>query len=175
MNTRLLAHPQVFSKVANWRFGAAAAAITAALLLSGCTPIAAASSAPKPAAVSSATSATVMDGHSQIALTCAAASILESTLYNARVDMERGAITPTQSAAIVNSTVINFRGLAQHPDWGLQDQARALSNFIESSSPLPTGALFDIYSNEWESQRQALNAECKQNDTEVAIMAATGG
>jgi hypothetical protein len=75
----------------------------------------------------------------------------------------------------VNSTVINFRGLAQHPDWGLQDQARALSNFIESSSPLPTGALFDIYSNEWESQRQALNADCKQNDSEVTIVASTGG
>lgn len=158
----------------NWRSIGITAAITITTLLTGCTQMAAATPSPAPtAAVSTPSAAT--DQHSSTALTCASASILESTLHNAHVDLAHDAISKAQWMAVVNSTVIGFRSLAEHPQWGLQAKARSLIRYIDASSPTQSGAMFDPDDPEWESLRQDFNASCEANGTEVTIWAATGG
>ena len=156
------------------RSAAIAVAITTATLLASCTQVQSAPSSSSPAHASPATNA-AMDQRSSTAPTCAAATILESALFNAHLDLARGAITQDQWAAVVNSTVVGFRGLAQHPDWGLQNQARTLIGYIDASSQSPSGALFDPDATEWNSRRQAFNTSCETSGTPVALWAATGG
>jgi hypothetical protein len=157
-----------------WRCTAIAVAITTATLLSGCTQLAPAPTDPLPASASPAPDV-VMDQHSRATPTCAAATILESTLLNAHLDLERDAITDAQWVAVVNSTVIGFRSIAQQPDWGLQAEARSLIKYIDASSPSPSGALFNPDATEWDTLIQAFNRSCDANGTEVALWAATGG
>jgi hypothetical protein len=157
-----------------WRCTAMAVAITTATLLAGCTQVASAPSSSSLASASPAADA-AMDQHLSTAPTCAAATVLESTLFNAHVDLAKGAITEAQWVAVVNSTVIGFRSLAQHPDWGLQNQARSLIGYIDASSPSPSGVLFNPDSPDWDSRRQAFNTSCDTNGTPVALWAATGG
>jgi len=145
-------------------------AAIAVVALSGCT---AAQARPEPSTTPRV--AVAVEQHSQVALTCAAASVIESDLYNADAELRNGVISESQWAAFVDRAAFDFEMLAQRPEWGLQQEVRTLLRFIDASVNAPAGARFDPSTNEWDKAVAPINKACEANSTEIIISAASGG
>lgn len=112
-----------------------------------------------------------------IAATCAAVSAATTTLSNARVDRELGAITDDQYAALVNSSATGFEALLAFnaSQRGLRAEVQAVVDFLDRN-PLtsPSEARFE-YGDEFGALLVPVREHCATNLSELAVYATSGG
>lgn len=112
-----------------------------------------------------------------IAATCATVSAATTTLSNARVDRESGAISDDQYAALVNSSATVFQSLlvVNESQRGLRAEIQAVADFLDKN-PLtsPSEARFE-YGDEFGALLVPVREHCATNLSELVNYATSGG
>ncbi|AMB59862.1 hypothetical protein AWU67_14465 [Microterricola viridarii] len=156
------------------------AAAVASLALAGC----AKATVPPPTPVSTGAAASDLAAEVQgtptdaaIAASCAGVTITETTLHNARTDLELGAITNEQYNALLGSVVVAYRSLQTVPatQRGLKGEVNDVVSYLNSAEPTESLAPFDPDGSEFRAVTEPIRLACAENGSETYVFATTGG
>lgn len=116
-------------------------------------------------------------GDDSVTATCAAFSIIFTTIGNAQRDLASGAISTDQHAALMDSAYVGFQSLLTFPgdQRGLRPETEAVVNYIEANPATTPALLLDPSTKEYQAAIEPLTAACLANGSEIATYGTTGG
>lgn len=150
-----------------------------ALILTGCSTVAAGSSSTTPIPTNDGKPAAAegTPTNAAIAATCAGVTVIMTTLGNARQDLALGRINHDQYLALIESAYTGYRSLAVFPESqrGLRDEFEAVIAYIEANPDASNGARFDPVADGYHAVWRPIMEACESNLSEVGVFSTTGG